>query len=148
MSYSFSPTTESILVRDTLLQLFLVEDSALLRDLLIDSFSLIAGLKVAGWADSEEDALKQLQQFPCDIIVVDIQLRQGNGIALLSKLAALHSNPDRVSIVISNNVSTAYRQLSTQLPNCFFFDKTTQFEELQEFLSTLGLNFNRPAQQH
>ena len=147
MSDFFSPKTPSTPVRHPPLELFLVEDSALLRDLLIDSFSLIAGLNVAGWADSEEDALLHLERSPCDIIVVDIQLRQGNGIALLRKLSALQNNPDRVNIVLSNNAGRAYRQLSTQLPNYFLFDKTTQFEELQQFLTNLGLNLSRPPRQ-
>ena len=147
MFHSFFPTTEATQNRDLPLHLFLVEDSALLRDLLIESFSIIPGIKITGWADSEDDAIEQLQQYRCDIIVVDIQLRKGNGIALLRKLSTVQKNTKWFSIVLSNNVSAAYRQLSTQLPNCFFFDKTTQFEELQQFLTKLGSDSDRIARQ-
>ena len=120
------------------LRLFLVEDSALLRELLIDSFSLIPGIVVAGYADSEDEALAQLHNAPCDIVIVDIQLRQGNGIALLHKLAAQTDAPKAISIVLSNNASAAHRRSVDQFDRCFFFDKTTEFSQLQQLLVKLG----------
>ena len=120
------------------LRLFLVEDSALLRELLIDSFSLISGIAIAGYADSEDEALNQLHAAPCDIVIVDIQLRQGNGITLLRKLIAQPNKPKPICIVLSNNVSTAYRRIIEQIDRCFFFDKTTEFSQLHQLLVRLG----------
>ena len=120
------------------LRLFLVEDSALLRELLIDSFSLISGITIAGYADSEDEALAQLHASPCDIVIVDIQLRQGNGIALLRKLVDQPDVPMPICIVLSNNVGTAYRRSIAQVELCFFFDKTTEFSQLHQLLVNLG----------
>ena len=124
--------------RNPLLHLFLVEDSATLRELLLEAIAAIPGIVIDGFSDSEDDAFQQLHHTPCDIVIVDIQLKQGNGITLLRRLAAQASKPQMVNIVLSNNVSPAYRRVIDEFDVCFFFDKTTEFTQLQLLLHKLG----------
>jgi response regulator of citrate/malate metabolism len=65
------------------LRVFLVEDSIDVRDLMMENLAMIPGVVVAGTSESEGDALTQLNALSCDILIVDIQLKKGNGISLL-----------------------------------------------------------------
>lgn len=120
------------------LRLFLVEDSVLLRDLMTESFSSIAGIVLSGFAETEDEAFKHIDDIGCDIVIVDIQLRQGNGIALLRRLSDRPDATEIVRVVLSNNVGPAYRRATAQIGPCFFFDKTAEFDELHQFLTKLG----------
>jgi DNA-binding NarL/FixJ family response regulator len=124
--------------RDPLLHLFLVEDSAVLRDLLLESIAAIPGIAIDGFSDSEDDAFQRIQAVPCDIVIADIQLKQGNGIALLRRLAAQSGESLLVNIILSNNVGAAYRRVIEEFEVCFFFDKTTEFSKLHLLLRQLG----------
>lgn len=121
-----------------LLHLFLVEDSVVLRDLLLESIAAIPGIAIDGFSDSEDDAFQRIHTAPCDIVIVDIQLKQGNGITLLRRLAAHCSKSRLINIILSNNVGTAYRRVTDEFQICFFFDKTTEFSDLQRLLYQLG----------
>ena len=120
------------------LRVFLVEDSSLVRELVIETFADIEGIMLAGWADAEDAAFEQLCAGPCQILILDIELKTGNGINLLRRLAAQPSQSDLIRIVFSNNVSPAYHRVARPLGVQFFFDKTTQFAELGALLEQLG----------
>ena len=102
------------------------------------SFATIPGMMIAGFSDSEDDAFTRLQEAPCDIVIVDIQLKQGNGIALLRRLATQPGVSTFIRIVLSNNVSATYRRILDEFNPCFFFDKTTEFSQLHALLQQLG----------
>ena len=120
------------------LRIFLVEDSEVLRELLLEAISTIHGVCINGFSDSEDDAFERICASPCDIVIVDIQLKQGNGIALLRRLATQPRKPQLINIILSNNVGTAYRRIIDEFDVCFFFDKTTEFSHLQSLLQKLG----------
>jgi response regulator of citrate/malate metabolism len=69
------------------LRVFLVEDSLDVRELMIENLTMIPGVVVAGVSESEGDALNQLNALPCDVLIVDIQLKKGNGINLLRQIS-------------------------------------------------------------
>lgn len=120
------------------LQVFLIEDSSLVRELVIESFADIPGIILIGHADSEDDALDQLALQPCDILILDIQLRQGNGISLLRRLGSRPQHDKQIRIIFSNNVSKGYHRLAGQLGVQYFFDKTSEFTDMRELLEQLG----------
>jgi DNA-binding NarL/FixJ family response regulator len=120
------------------LQVFLIEDSSLVRELLIESFADIPGIALIGHADSEDGALDQLALQPCDILILDIQLRQGNGISLLRRLGSDPQYDQQIRIIFSNNVSKGYHRLAEQLGVQYFFDKTSEFSDMRELLLQLG----------
>jgi CheY-like chemotaxis protein len=69
------------------IRIFLVEDSPDVRDLLIENLQEIPGINYAGFSETENDALSRLNQDNYDVLILDIQLKQGNGMSLLQSLA-------------------------------------------------------------
>ncbi len=119
------------------LRVFLVEDSAAVRELIIENLSDIPGLLFTGFADTEIDALSRLKQEAQDVVIFDIELKQGNGISLLRSLAAAGLLRQNLKIIFSNNVSTAYRRVGQQYGVQYFFDKTSDLSQLRLLLLRL-----------
>ncbi len=119
------------------LRVFLVEDSIEVRDLIIENLTMIPGVTVAGMAESERDALNQLNDVPCDILIVDIQLKKGNGINLLRQLSEKRDY-EPLKIICSNNATEVFRRVGRQYGVNHFFDKTAEFPQLFAFVKELS----------
>jgi len=122
------------------LQVMLVEDSHIISDLISENLARIPKLALLGIAETESEALSMLQAQPCDVLILDIQLRQGNGINLLRVLSADPAYARTIKIVLSNHVSGTYRRICEQYGVQFFFDKTSEFPQLQRLLSRFSEN--------
>lgn len=120
--------------RPSALRIFLVEDSAEVRRLIVESLEDIPGIVWVGFSDSESDALDQLLTLACDVLIVDIELKVGNGMSLLRKLAKANAQSDSVKIIFSNNVCDAYRRAGQQYGVQHFLDKSNELPQLQALL--------------
>lgn len=121
------------------LRMFLVEDSPTVRELLIQNLTNIPGIELAGVAEAEDDALDQLSRASCDILILDIRLKQGNGMSLLRTLASRPIPGAGVKIVFTNNASDTYRRAGEQYGVGFFFDKSTDFLQLRSVVQNLAI---------
>jgi response regulator of citrate/malate metabolism len=120
------------------LRVFLVEDSIDVRDLMMENLAMIPGVVVAGVSESEGDALTQLDALTCDILIVDIQLKKGNGISLLRHIAEESKVAGMLKIICSNNASEVFRRAGQQYGVRHFFDKTSEFPQLFALLKDLS----------
>ncbi len=116
------------------MRVFLVEDVPAMRDLIVSQLADIPGLYWAGFSDSEDDALEQLLAQPCDVLIVDIELRQGNGMSMLRKLFQANLHGGDLKIVFSNNVCEAYRLAGRRYGVQHFFDKSFELAKLHLLL--------------
>jgi len=125
-----SVTTASITI-------YIVEDSPLVLERLMEAIAEIPNARVVGWADSIADAFEGIQVQCPRVLLLDVQLRDGSGFALLKKLkAAGIVRPERV-IVITNNPTEDYRHVSAAQGVDFFFDKKSEFERVRDVLIAL-----------
>lgn len=123
----------------TPLRIFLVEDSEDVRDLIVESLSEIAGVRLVGYAETELEALRHLQQNSYDVLILDIQLKQGNGMSLLQSLARSNTRrQSEVKVVFSNHVSPTYRREGVQCGVQHFFDKSSELPLLCDLLEELA----------
>lgn len=120
------------------LRVFLVEDFPPLRDLIAENLEEIDGLQLAGVAESEEAALAWLGEHQCDVLILDLELRQGNGLGILKSLTALQADAGIVKIVYSNHASPNIRRLAAQFGASYFFDKTLDTPKLRQLLERLS----------
>lgn len=117
----------------TAIRVFLVEDSSAVRELIVQSLDQ-ADISWAGFSDNETDALEQLLGLHCDVLIVDIELRQGNGMSLLRKLAENRWAAADMKIVFSNNICEAYRRAGAQYGVQHFLDKSFDMPQLRSLL--------------
>lgn len=133
-------TTASNTIRSgvTPLRIFLVEDSVDVRDLMIETLSEIPGVVFAGFSEGESDALQKIDADSFDVLILDIELKQGNGMSLLRTLSKSAKPLNSLKIIFSNNVSSAFRRAGEQYGVRFFFDKSSEFTKLRDLLAALG----------
>ena len=118
------------------LKVFLIEDSALLQELLSGVLGEIDGVEFVGCAEGENEALQRLSDTPADVVVIDIELKQGSGIGVLD---ALRHTPERYGdpkkVVLTNFSHATMRQRCETLGTDAFFDKSLHIDRLIGFVS-------------
>jgi two-component system, NarL family, response regulator DevR len=68
------------------MRIFLVEDSAVVRERLVAMVSEVRGAEIVGYAEDTRRATEHIMAFQPDVIILDIQLSGGSGIEVLSRL--------------------------------------------------------------
>ena len=120
------------------MKVYLVEDSPVLRDRLLESIAENDRLAVVGYADTEDGALAGITAAAPDAIILDVQLKRGSGINLLRRLAALGLGRMPKVIVLTNYAESEYRRRATAAGCDFFFDKSSEFGCVGEVLDRLA----------
>lgn len=128
------------------MNVFVVEDSSLLRERLIRTLTGIEGVQVNGFADTADEAIEQIQKLHPDAIILDIRLRQGTGFQVLQAVKGRGKGP--LVIVLTNFAYPQYRKKYLDAGADFFFDKSNEFEQvvgvLQAHIHRKGLNDTTP----
>ena len=117
------------------LRLYIVEDSSVIRENLIDALRESVPVEIVGSAEDERSAIAWLRDntADCDLIIVDIFLKAGSGLGVLKALNAVAAAPPR--IVLSNHATPEIRTKCQELGAAKVFDKSN---ELDEMLAWLG----------
>ncbi len=119
------------------LKIFLVEDSAMLRDRLSEAFATWGKITMVGHAETETVADSALQACDWDVLILDLQLLQGTGLGVLRNLRG-HRRPGTAVIVLTNYAIPSYRARSIELGADYFFDKTKDFAKIKEVFTTMS----------
>jgi DNA-binding NarL/FixJ family response regulator len=120
------------------LRCFLVEDSAVIRQNLVATLEELLAVKVVGTAEDERGAVEWLKASPeaCDLMIIDIFLRQGTGLEVLRQAHALR--PEARLVVLTNFATADMRKRCAQLGADRVFDKSAELEELLAYCEDLG----------
>ena len=102
------------------LRVVIVEDSPLIRDRIADAPSDIPNLVISGCAETQDEAPALLRARAWDAVLLDLQLREGSGIAVLEQLAALGRLDTATTIVFTNYNFPQYRSRMLDLGADFF----------------------------
>jgi len=106
------------------LKVFLIEDAHRVRAVLTAILQENAQIEVVGFAENEKDALNELRSREWDVVIVDIGLREGNGLGVLAGLSS-DARPYGKRLVFTSNASHALKARSMALGADGFFDKAT-----------------------
>lgn len=113
----------------------LVEDSQTIRETLVPAMEELADVRVIATAQTPTEALQCLEAFQGQwtLIVVDLFLREGSGLAVV-RACQTRAAHQRV-VVLTNYATPDMRQRCTDLGADRIFDKST---ELEDFFSYCG----------
>lgn len=118
------------------LKLLLVEDSRVLAERLIELIDQTATVELVAHVDNERDATALLRDRSIDVVILDLQLRQGTGFGVLKSLPRTGARP-RI-IVLTNFDLPAYRREATELGADYFLDKSREYHRVPEILGVLS----------
>jgi DNA-binding NarL/FixJ family response regulator len=97
--------------------------------------SSIPGAEPCGHAASAQDAISGIQAAKPDVVVLDIQLAEGNGFNVMRAIRA--SLPQTQFYVLTNFANDAYRRKAESLGARGFFDKSAEFDRLRDALASM-----------
>lgn len=122
----------------TAMDIFLVEDSAAIRRLLVRRLDAITGMRVVGEAAGERQALALIRWTQPDAVLLDLSLTHGSGLNLLTQLRA-GGYEGRISVLTAQDVD-AYRRACFVAGADAFYDKAsgleTLFDDLVDWAAT------------
>jgi DNA-binding NarL/FixJ family response regulator len=120
------------------LTIFIVEDSPVVMERLVEAVGDIPNARVVGSADAVAAALEGLRASRPRVLILDVQLRGGSGFRLLKQMRAAGVTLPESVIVVTNYPTDDYRNASRECGASHFFDKASEFEKVREVLLSLG----------
>jgi PAS domain S-box-containing protein len=121
------------------MKVLIAEDSQPIRERLVERLSQIPDVQVCEAVDTP-DALRQFATFMPQVAVLDIRMPGGGGIEALGKIKS--RRPDTTVIIMTNYPYAQYRKKCLEAGADFFFDKSTEFEQVPETIRNLLKNGN------
>ena len=116
-----------------LMQVFLVEDSAPVRERLTEMLQDLPDTRVLGHAAEADGAIREILAAAPDVVLLDISLAAGSGFDVLR--AVRPQAPQIDFYLLSNFAAFPYRQLAETLGARGFFDKAREFERVREVIA-------------
>jgi len=117
------------------LNVFIVDDSEILRERLRSILSDIKGVKIVGEAEDVATAKEFLTASTPDVVILDIRMPGGSGIDVLEMIK--RQKPSVRVIVLTNYPYPQYRKRCMELGAEFFLDKSTEFDRLPAVLQQI-----------
>jgi DNA-binding NarL/FixJ family response regulator len=114
---------------------FIVDDSKAIRERLAKMLSEIDGVKVIGEARNAAEALTGIRTLKPKVVILDIQMPDGNGIEVLKIIK--QERPAPLVMMMTNHSSAQYREKCLKLGADYFLDKARDFEKLVEIFQDL-----------
>ena len=115
------------------LRTYIVEDNATIRANLIDALEELACVEAVGVAATEDEGKEWLMAHSgqWDLAIVDLFLRQGSGLGVLS--ACRTRRPGQKMVVLSNYATPDVRMRCAQLGVDAVFDKSNEIDALVDY---------------
>ena len=111
------------------MKMLLVEDSKLLRDILFDAILHLDNITVTGVAATQQQAISLLNESAFDIVLLDIELAQGNGFEVIKHIQQEnYAFKQPILMMLTNHAHPHYRNLAKTLGVPYFFDKSMDFD--------------------
>lgn len=123
-------------------KVLLVEDSAIYAERMREALVELSCIELVNVVDSEQAAIASIYRWAVDVIILDLQLREGSGFGVLRALAAMPRRP-RV-IVLTNHDLEEYQTAAVALGASHFLDKARDADRLPQILRELA----RAASRH
>jgi len=117
------------------MKVFIVDDSKIVCERLIEMLSELPGVEIAGKAHKVVEATNLIEKIKPDVVILDIRMPGGSGIDILRKIKKNKAAP--LVIMLTNYPYPQYRKKCMDAGGDFFFDKSDEFEKVVEVLKDL-----------
>jgi DNA-binding NarL/FixJ family response regulator len=118
------------------MRVFIVEDSAALRERLSRIISSLQNVEVIGSADNARDSISKIREMKPDTVILDIRLNSSTGYDVLRSVKPQAQSP--FVIVLTNYPFLPYRRKYIEAGADYFFDKSTELDHLVQTLRHLA----------
>jgi DNA-binding NarL/FixJ family response regulator len=116
------------------LRVLLVEDSPVLAERLREALAALENVEVVDAVTDEGAAVAAAQTMQIDVVILDLQLRQGTGFGVVQRLG---KNRPKI-IVFTNYMLPEYQRLADSLGVEYFLNKSRDYERLPQLIQELA----------
>lgn len=130
-------------------RILLIEDSEALSRRLVDLLSDPGCVAIAAQATTQSEAVSRLRESVFDVLVVDIELAEGNGVAVVRNARQLyppHAQP--LIIVLTNYASDFVRDHCFAAGADYFLDKMRDISQLRALVANGHSKWSPKAADH
>jgi DNA-binding NarL/FixJ family response regulator len=113
-----------------MMNVFIVEDSETMREILRIMLSEFHDVRIVGYAADEAVAIEQIDALLPDVVLLDLNLLSGSGIAVLKNVKKHHAGIK--VMVLTNCTDEIYVDACKRANADYFFDKSFQFMQVRE----------------
>jgi len=117
------------------LKIFIADDSATVRERLTEMLSGLKDIEVVGQAENGAQAIDSIRELKPDAVILDIQMPKRSGVDVLQNIKI--GGPTPIVIMLTNYAYPPYRTRCMDAGADFFFDKSTEFDEVITVLRSL-----------
>jgi CheY-like chemotaxis protein len=89
-------------------RILLIEDSVVLSRRLVDLLSEPGRVSITAQAATQSEAFLRLQEATFDVLVVDIELAEGNGVAVIRQVRQLYPPEAQPLVVVLTNYASDF----------------------------------------
>lgn len=126
------------------MKMLLVEDSTLLREMLFETINNLKNLSIEGMAATQTKAISLLNEMQFDILLLDIELSEGNGFEVIKHTQKPHYPFNApILMMLTNHANPHYRSLAKDLGVHYFFDKSMDFDLAIQAIELEAERFNK-----
>src|SRR5580704_15636624 len=118
------------------MKILVVDDSAIIRDRLVEILSALQGVEHVDPAARASEARHAIQSARPDVVVLDIHMPGGSGIEVLEALR--EDDPRPTTIMLTNDPTPQSRAACFRIGADFFFDKTAEFQQAVDVIARLA----------
>lgn len=117
-------------------RILLIEDSTALAERLVELLSEPGRLSIVAKAATQSDAVLRLRESPYDVMVVDIELAEGNGVAVIRQARQLYPpEAQPLIVVLTNYASDFVRDHCFAAGADYFLDKMRDISMLKAIVA-------------
>lgn len=123
------------------LRILLIEDSERIRTRLVELLDEPGSMRVVASAATQDDAIACIDGETFDVLLVDVELRQGSGIAAIRHARRTYAaGRQPLIIVLTNYALPAVRSRCMEAGADHFLDKMRQFQEVKALIVANSAN--------
>jgi DNA-binding NarL/FixJ family response regulator len=117
------------------MNVFLVDDSPIIRERWKRMLAFMEQVKLIGEAGAVPEAVDAILEQKPDLVLLDSPSSNGTGLAMLQRIKS--ANPAPAVIIMTDDPHPLYRRKCLEAGADFFFDKSSEFEQLVAALEQL-----------
>ena len=122
------------------MKVFVVEDSAAVRERLVELIREVKDVEVVGVADTYGKAVSGIIDTRPDVAILDIRLADDSGSGIDALIEVRKTLPGVRAIVLSNYATPQHLKASADAGAEYFLDKSVDFERIPEILVRMNDN--------
>ena len=115
-------------------RVLLVEDSRVLAERMRETLAALENVVVVASVTDESAAVAAVRDNEVDVIVLDLQLKEGTGFGVMQRLGTTRPT----IIVFTNYMLPEYQRLASALGVEYFLNKSRDYERLPEIIQEIG----------